>query len=305
MFDSIDLQNELVYTSLVVAAILLGTFVLSRITSRIAKNFVSEPARLYNINRLIRRIFGILALTLIIGFFSPRIGDIMTILTVVGAGIAIALREALLSLAGWFYISLMKLYAPGDRIEVNGITGDVLDIRLFKTTLLEIRNWVDADQNTGRLVHFPNGWLFLHAVQNFSHGFNFIWNELPVTLTFRSDWNRARDIMAEFANETARMVEHQASQELRQLSREYLIHYSILTPFVYVRIVDNGVRLTLRYLCDVRKRRGTEHALTISILEAFSNETNIEFAYPMIGVAQIEGPQFGNIPSPPPPTNPA
>lgn len=305
MFDSIDLQNELVYTSLVVAAILLGTFVLSRITSRIAKNFVSEPARLYNINRLIRRIFGILALTLIIGFFSPRIGDIMTILTVVGAGIAIALREALLSLAGWFYISLMKLYAPGDRIEVNGITGDVLDIRLFKTTLLEIRNWVDADQNTGRLVHFPNGWLFLHAVQNFSHGFNFIWNELPVTLTFRSDWNRARDIMAEFANETARMVEHQASQELRQLSREYLIHYSILTPFVYVRIVDNGVRLTLRYLCDVRKRRGTEHALTISILEAFSNEANIEFAYPMIGVAQIEGPQFGNIPSPPPPTNPA
>ena len=111
--------------------------------------------------------------------------------------------------------------------------------------------------------------------------------------------------MAEFANETARMVEHQASQELRQLSREYLIHYSILTPFVYVRIVDNGVRLTLRYLCDVRKRRGTEHALTISILEAFSNEANIEFAYPMIGVAQIEGPQFGNIPSPLPPTNPA
>lgn len=297
MFESIDLQNELVYSSLVVAAILLATFVFSRLTSRIAKRFVTEPARLYNINRLIRRIFGILAVTLIVGFFSPRIGDIVTILTVVGAGIAIALREALLSLAGWFYISLMKLYAPGDRVEVNGITGDVLDVRLFKTTLLEIRNWVDADQNTGRLVHFPNGWVFLHAVQNFSHGFNFIWNELPVTVTFRSDWKKAREIMADFANETARMVEHQASQELRQLSREYLIHYSILTPFVYVRIVENGVRLTLRYLCDVRKRRGTEHALTVSILDAFANESDIEFAYPMVGVAHLEGPQFGNNPS--------
>ncbi len=294
MLDSINLQNEIVQASLIVVGIIIATLLLSRLTTRIAKRFVADPARLYHTSRLIRRFYGLAAIALIVGLFSPRIGDILTLLTVVGAGIAIALRESLMSIAAWFFISLTTPYRQGDRIEINGVAGDVVDIRVMKTSLMEIRNWVDADQSTGRLLHFPNGWVFLHAVKNYSRGFNFIWNELYVTITFRSNWEKARETMLQFANESARMVEHQASQEIRQLSREYLIHYSILTPFVYVRIMDNGIRLTLRYLCEVRKRRGTEHALTISILEAFRSEPDIEFAYPMVGVAQLEGPQFGD-----------
>ncbi|MFT5143592.1 MAG: hypothetical protein ACI84D_002222, partial [Thalassolituus oleivorans] len=103
----------------------------------------------------------------------------------------------------------------------------------------------------------------------------------------------AADIMQGFAEESAAIIEQQAAEEIRTMSREFLIHYGILTPFVYTEMAENGVRLTLRYLCEARKRRGTSHALTISILDAFRENGNIEFSYPTFGVAKVEGRQFG------------
>jgi small-conductance mechanosensitive channel len=157
---------------------------------------------------------------------------------------------------------------------------------------MEIRGWVDADQSTGRLVHFPNAWIFQFAIFNYSRSFNFIWNEFPVTLTFSSDWRAAREIMLGFAEESAAIVEQQARKEIHHLSREFLVHYSILTPFVYVRIMENGIQLTLRYLCEVRKRRGSEHALAVSILDAFMEHGGIEFAYPALHITARPSGQF-------------
>ncbi len=162
MFDNLDLQNHLVQAALLVAAVLMGVFVISRIAQRIAKRFVTNPKNLYHTNKIIRRVAGLVAVVLIVALFSPRIGDVLTVLTVIGAGAAIALREALLSIAGWFHISIRAPYKQGDRIEINGVAGDVVDISVMKTTLMEIRNWVDADQSTGRLLHIPNGWIFLY-----------------------------------------------------------------------------------------------------------------------------------------------
>ena len=118
-------------------------------------------------------------------------------------------------------------------------------------------------------MDFPNAWIFLHGVYNYSRGFGFIWNEIAFTVTFRSDWEAARDLMLARAEETSNIVAQQAKRQIRRMSRDYLVHYGILTPFVYVQITERGVRLTLRYLCEVRKRRGTAHALTMSLLEDF------------------------------------
>jgi small-conductance mechanosensitive channel len=202
-----------------------------------------------------------------------------------------------MSMAGWLRIVTMSEYRIGDRIEIGGVHGDVIDIRLLRTTLMETRGWVDADQSTGRISHIPNNYIWLHAVHNYNRGFSFIWNELLFTLTFRSNWQDAQDIMLGFAGESAAIVEQQAGAEIREMSREFLIHFGILTPFVYVTVVENGVRLSLRYLCEVRKRRGTEHALTISILEAFKEHGDIEFAYPALGIWPPDANQF----APPPP----
>lgn len=279
---------------LLTVLILLAAFVLTRVLRRLVPSHIEDPERRYRTTKLVGRLVGFAAVMAILFVWSSGGGiGLATILTVIGAGLAIAMREVLLSFAAWINIILRSPYEHGDRIEINGIHGDVIDIRLLHSTLMETNGWVDADQSTGRIVHFPNAWLYQHGVYNYTSGFGFVWNEIPFTVTFRSDWNAARQIMLDLASETADIVQQQVKQEIRQMSREYLVHYSILTPFVYVRVTQNGVLLTLRYLTEVRKRRGTEHALTISILEAFRANGNIELAYGMVGVTTFETPQFG------------
>lgn len=279
-----------------------GAFFLVRISRRLLYRYVDDPDRRYRLNKLVGRLSAGFAALIILVIWSPGTQNFFTFLTVAGAGLAIALRDTLLSLAGWVDIVSRTPFSQGDRIEMGGVQGDVVDIRLLHTTLMEIGNWVEADQSTGRLVHVPNQHIFTSPTYNYTRGFSFIWHELPLTLTFRSDWKAARKIMLAEAREQTATVKDKASRELQRLSKEYYVHYSILTPFVYVRPNQHGVQLTLRYLCEVRKRRGTEHALTLSILEAFAEHGDIEFAYPMTGVSVYDSPQFGPMPdaSPPP-----
>lgn len=294
----LDIGDPTVRRTVLTALVLVTMYVVIRVGQRIAVRYLEAPEVRYRTTKRIGRAGGLLTLLAIISIWSPGVQDALTVLTIIGAGLAIAMREALLSLVGWINLAIRAPYRQGDRIEVNGVRGDVVDIRLFHSTLMEIGGWVHADQSTGRLVHIPNGWVFQHEVYNYTRGFGFIWNELPVTVTFRSDWEAAREIILSLAQESAAIVEQQAAREIRQMSREYLVHYSILTPFVYVHIAENGIRLTLRYLCEARKRRGTDHAITLSLLRALQEHGGIELAYPMVGVSHLEPPQFGPLPGP-------
>ncbi len=277
MPESLHLENPYVWRTLGTVVLIVGSLVLTRALRGIMARVVTEPARFYRLSKLMGRIISFGLLLLLIVIWAPGRSDILTVLTVIGAGTAIAMREALMSMAGWCNLVVRQHYRAGDRIEINGIRGDVIDIRLLHTTLMEVGGWVEADQSTGRIVHIPNAWIFLHGLYNYNQGFHFVWNELAIAVTLRSDWQRAREIMHELAQESAQIVASQAAGEIRQLSREYLVHYSILTPFVYVSLAESGVLLTLRYLCEVRKRRGTQHAFTLALLEAFRDE-GIEIA---------------------------
>lgn len=296
MLSEIGFGNDFVLHAVVSLLIIVMAFILSKVLQRIAIRYIEEPARRYRASKLIGRTAAVITLIILLIYLSPKESDLITILTVIGAGLAIGLREVLLNFVGWINLAVRSTFEQGDRIEVNGVKGDVVDIRLMQSTLMEVGGWVEAEQSTGRIVHFPNSWVFQHTVYNYTRGFKFVWHEFGVTVTYRSDWEAARDIMLEHAEESAAIVEHQAKQELRRMSREYLVHYSILTPYVYVRLTENGIRLTLRYLTQVRKRRGTEHALTMAMLADFASNDNIELAYPMAGVTTFPLPQFGSQP---------
>lgn len=272
--------NPLVEDSIVAVIAIVVLVLIGRLLRRMAIRYVDDPLRLNRINRLIRRIVALLSVLIVANIFVKGVGDVLTVLTIVGAGLAIALREGLMSVAAWAYNSLLSLYKIGDRIEIKGISGDVVDIRLMQTTVMEIREWVAADQSTGRLLHFPNSWIFLHAVKNFSRGFRFVWNEIPITVTYSSDWQKARDLIRDIAQEYSRDTVELARKELVGVQHEYLVSYSVLTPYVYTTIADSGVLLTLRYLCDYKARRGSAHALSQKILRAFHEDPTLDFAYP-------------------------
>ncbi len=274
-----DMQGELLQRLLLAVGFIILIFILIQIAKRLVGRYVDDPERRYRASKLIGRIGGALALVLVLGALFQQAGELITVLTVVGAGLAIAMRETLLSIAGWFYIAFRIPYTHGDRVQIGNLKGDVIDVRLLHTTLMEINGWVDAEQSTGRIVHIPNARVYQDPVFNYTRGFHFIWNELVFTVTFESDWRAAREILLSLAEESSAILERQAQQEIQQMSREFLVHYSILTPFVYVEVSPNGVKLTLRYLCEARKRRGTAHAITSIFLDQIKDREDISFAH--------------------------
>jgi small-conductance mechanosensitive channel len=222
----------------------------------------------------------IIGIILIGAVWLPAFEQFGAFLGLMTAGFAIALKDPLTNLAGWLFILFRKPFVVGDRVQIGPDTGDIIDIRLFQFTMLEIGNWVDADQSTGRIIHLPNGKVFLEPQANYSSGFEYIWNEIPVNITFESDWEKAKVILTEIIKKQAENVDIKAEKEIMEASKNYMIYYKHLTPIVYTKVMEYGVKLTIRYLCNPRKRRSSENEIWQLVLTQFNAENDINFAYP-------------------------
>lgn len=206
--------------------------------------------------------------------------SLATYLGLLSAGIAIALKDPLANLAGWAFILWRRPFEVGDRIQIGDFKGDVIDARLFQFSLLEIGNWVHADQSTGRIIHVPNGKILTDVLANYTKGFRYIWNEIAVMVTFESNWHKAKTILEEVVGKHGAHLSEEAEQQIRAVSRQFMIFYSSLTPIVYTSVADSGIVLTMRFLCEPRQRRGSEQMMWEDILDRFGAEDDIDFAYP-------------------------
>ncbi len=218
----------------------------------------------------------------VIQIWFTGIESIATFLGLLSAGIAIALKDPVTDLAAFLFIIWRKPFDVGDRIELDTIKGDVIDIRPFKFTVLEIGNWVDADQSTGRVIHVPNHKVFTNQLANYTSDFEFIWNEIQVLVTFESDWKKAKEILSEVVLDVSNEFIENAKAEIAKASKSYLIEFKYLTPIVYTDVKDSGVNLTVRYLTNPRRRRGTAQKIWETILDEFAENDAIDFAYPTI-----------------------
>jgi small-conductance mechanosensitive channel len=247
---------------------------------RIMRSRVDDVRSRYKWRKTITYISVVVAILLVGRVWSEGIGELATFLGLLSAGLAIALRDPIVNLGGWLFIIWRRPFVVGDRIEIGGHAGDVIDQRIFQIILLEIGNWVDADQSTGRLIHIPNGLVFRESLANYTRGMQYIWNEIGVLVTFESNWKKAKEILADIVETHAREVVEEAEQQMLKASRQFMIFYSTLTPTVYTSVKDSGVMLTLRFLCHPRRRRGTAQAIWEDILTRFGEQDDIDFAYP-------------------------
>jgi len=203
-----------------------------------------------------------------------------TYLGLLSAGLAIALKDPLTNIAGWIFIIFRQSFSVGDRIQIGEQSGDVIDIRMFQFLLLEIGNWVDADQSTGRVIYIPNARVFTHPLANYSKGFQYIWDEINVQVTFESDWKKAKEMMLNIAKKHSEHLSKSAEQKVKEAGEKYMIFYKNLTPTVYTSVKNSGVQLAIRYLCEPRKRRGARQAIWEDVLKQFGTCKDIDFAYP-------------------------
>jgi small-conductance mechanosensitive channel len=241
---------------------------------------VEDTKTLYQWRKTITYATALLAFLVIGRIWIQGFQSVSTFLGLLSAGLAIALRDPIVNLAAWLFIIWRRPFGVGDRIQIGEASGDVIDIRIFQFSLMEIGNWVEADQSTGRVIHVPNGKVFSEALANYSGAFEYIWNEIPVMVTFESNWKKAKDILGGIAEQRALSFSNEAEEQIKAAARKFMIFYTYLAPKVYTRVADSGVVLTIRYLCDPRRRRGSSDEIWEDILEKFADCEDIDFAYP-------------------------
>lgn len=270
-----NLQTKLLFTIMVIA----GLWVIRRLFARFLSRRIREPKSLFLWQRLSTYLVVVIGLLLLTRVWFRSFSGLATILGLASAGIAIALREIIANIAGWFYIIMRRPFILGDRIELGGVRGDVVDIRVLGFSLMEVGNWVAADQSTGRIVHVPNGKLFSEHVANYTSGTDHIWEEVPVLITFESDWRRAKGLMEDILSRLVVNANDITSVRSDEAGR-YLIYKGVSTPIVYTSVESSGVLLTARFPVEPRKRRGSVQEVWENILDAFSEHDDIDLAYP-------------------------
>jgi small-conductance mechanosensitive channel len=270
-----DTAQRNVLISAVVVLLLL--FARRGILAFISKHVDSQPVR-YRWSKSTAYAAFVIGVLVLIQVWFTAIQSLGTFLGLLSAGLAIALKDLVADLAGWFFILWRRPFELGDRIEVAGLKGDVVDRTIFQVTIMEVGNWIEADQSTGRLIHIPNSMIFTQPLANYIAGFPYLWNELKIGVTFESDWKKAKRIIEELAADLAVDLKKDENAARRRDDDRFLIRYRKLTPIVYTSVSDSGILLTLRYICGPRERRGTAAVLWERILDAFEAEGDIDFA---------------------------
>lgn len=271
-----DLTSQLLKSVLII----LGFIIINKIINRFIISKTGDVYSRYKWRKTQDYITFFIGFLIIGSIWVDEFKSLLTFFGLLSAGIAIALKDPITDLAGWFFILWRKPFEVGDRIQLGDNAGDVIDIRIFQFTIIEIGNWVDADQSTGRILHVPNSKVFLEVLANYSIGFNYIWHEIGVLVTFESDWQKAKKILVKIVNDKSEHISKAAAKKIKEASNKYMIFYKNLTPIVYTSVKDSGVMLTMRFLCDPRQRRGYDQAIWEEILKEFSKSKDIDFAYP-------------------------
>jgi small-conductance mechanosensitive channel len=260
---------------------------LERIVVYLANRYIDDDGRRHTVKKWTKYSALLVAVVwILLTYGLHRRHDVYVVLGILFAGAAISFRDVFANCVGWLVIISPRGFSHGDRIRLGTVCGDVIDIGIFRSTIAEIGDWVEADQSTGRLVLIPNSMILANPLYNYTKGHDFLWNEFKVMITFESDWKRAEEILLEIANKDFEQKKTQILARLKDVRKHFFLQYGHVAPKVYVSVADSGIVLTLRHMVRARQRRTLDDRFARSVLERFALEPHVDFAYPTMRLYQ-------------------
>jgi small-conductance mechanosensitive channel len=260
-------QDPTVVKFIVLIAGLLMLHFVTSFLKRTAKRRIENPDSVHTIRRLISIGGYIIAFILITSIFKDKLGGLSVAFGVAGAGIAFALQEVIASIAGWVALSLGNFYKLGDRVKLGGIKGDVIDIGVLRTTLMELGDWVQSDLYNGRIVRVANSFVFKEPVFNYSGDFPFLWDEITIPIKYGSNWELADKLLRESCDDVVGEYSEEAKKTWKDMVKTYHIENAMIDPMVTMVANDNWIEFTVRYVTNFKRRRTTKDQLFRSILK--------------------------------------
>lgn len=249
-------------------------YTIAKILQRSINRYVDDTDNRYRARKFVSFFGYVAAFVVIASIFSDRLTGLTVTFGVAGAGIAFALQEVIASVAGWAALSFGAFYRTGDRIQLGGIRGDVIDIGVLRTTVMEVGEWVKGDLYNGRIVRVANSFVFKEPVVNYSADFPFLWDEIVLPVRYGSDRHLAREILERVSREVVGDYASQSKEAWKRVVGKYLIENARVDPMVTMTMDENWMEFTVRYIVDYKKRRTTKDLLFARILDEIDATEN-------------------------------
>lgn len=245
-------------------------FLMTRILKRVLTRYVPNNTTRYQARKFITLIGYIVFAIMAMLIFNYKLSSVTLALGLAGAGIAFALQEVIVSVAGFTAILSGHFYKVGDRIQMGGIKGDVVDIGVLRTTLMEIGDWVDGDLYNGKMVRVANSFLFKEPVFNYSGDFPFLWDEIKIPVKTDSDHEYFRQVLQNILEEEVGDFGRASQSSWDKLTNQLYVENAQVTPMITLSFDENWTTYTLRYVVDFKKRRTTKDKIYTNILKSIN-----------------------------------
>lgn len=225
----------------------------------------------YWVNQIYKMVLNVVEVLVLLFIWDDYISDLMTLISVLSAAMTIALRELILNFFCGIYIQVKKPFKVEDRIEVDGIKGDVMSISSLDFEILEISNKDDRGQSTGVVITFPNSVVFSKPIKNITKGFKYIWDELTVSVKLDCDLSSNKQTLYKIVNEleVVKSIPKKMKEQITSINNNNRIYFNQYDPIIYTKLVDGHVELTIRYLMHPKKSRFVESVIWNKIYLAY------------------------------------
>ena len=260
------------------SALAIIYFIFEIVFEEYASKKVKDSKTRYSLRKIISILNIAVSIIIFVAIWIVETQNILIAFGLIGAAVAFALQDIFKNFIGGIMIFLNGIYRVGDRVELNEKFGDVIDISLFYTTLMETREWVSGDQVTGRLTTVPNGLVLNGTIQNYTRDFDFIWDELTVPITYDSDWKEASEKILEIVTKETIDVSEKAQKIMEKIEGKYYFTKRSLQPAIFLTLTDNWITFGIRYVTEVRQRRILHDKLSRLILSEIESSQKIKIA---------------------------
>jgi len=259
--------HRMLQSGLLIFIILLAVYLAGRLVDSFFKGLSADRTRLHTLRVVIRfalQAVGVLLVLLVI-VGAPK--QMPTILGLAGAGLTVALKDFIVAFVGWFILMGRNGLRMGDWVEINGVVGEVVEINLWHTVLLETGNWTDTGHPTGRKVAFMNSFAIEGHYFNFSTSGQWLWDEIEILVPASQNPYQIVDAIQKVVTRETETNAQSAEQEWQKVMSRYRVRSVSAAPAINLRPTSAGVEVHVRYITRASERYATRTRLYQEVVE--------------------------------------
>jgi small-conductance mechanosensitive channel len=280
---------------------IIAVMIIATVLRAIARVFTRGERRLHArfvAQQVVSIISTLLIVIVLVSIWFDNPSRFASAAALITAGLTIALQKFVMAFVGYFAILRGHTFKVGDRITMGGVRGDVIGLGYIRTTIMEMGQppevqsqadpamWIEARQYTGRIVSVTNDKIFDMPVYNFTREFPYLFEEMRVPVKYGGDRAAAERILLDAAKKHTVKVDEISEADLKHLRDRYFLRPTDDVPCVYLRLTDNWIELTVRFIVREYGIRGVKNAISRDILEAFDKQ-NIQIASSTMDVTLV------------------